>query len=86
MVPQEATVEEAYEWKSLKSLSLLPRQNNAVEVGCRGFVAKTTNWLLKRMGVKGQALRQVLKSLSEAADRSSNWLCIERKDSNWAMR
>lgn len=38
--------------------------------------------LLKRMGVKGQAVRQTVKSLSEAAEQSSNWLWIKRKDPN----
>ena len=91
---REAAVEEAYERKSLKYAEIASQAEKCnwqtkvfpVEVGCRGFVAKTTTRLLKRMGVKGQAFRQAVKSLSEAAERSSNWLWIKRKDSSWASR
>ena len=93
-VPWEAAVGEAFERKRLRYSDVAPaaelRGWNAqvlpVEVGCRGFVASSTTKLLKRMGVRGQALYKAIKSLSEAAERSSNWLWIKRKDPNWAAK
>ncbi|KAI2648768.1 Homeobox protein ceh-38 [Labeo rohita] len=55
-----------------------------VEVWCRGFVAMVTARLLKGLGVRGLALRQAVRSLSEAAERSSNWLWLKGKDPKWA--
>ena len=93
-VPWEAAVDEAYERKSLKYADITAEAEQRgwrtkllpVEVGCRGFVATSTTRLLKTMGVRGQAFRQAVKSLSEAAERSSNWLWLKRKDPNWAVR
>ena len=91
-VPWEAAVGEAYERKQLKYADMAAEAEQRgwraqvlpVEVGCRGFVATSTTKLLKRMGVRGQAFRKAVKSLSEAAERSSSWLWIKRKDPNWA--
>lgn len=57
-----------------------------VEVGCRGFVALSTIRLLKDLGIHGQALRQTIRSISEAAERSSQWIWIKWKDPCWAQR
>lgn len=43
-----------------------------VKVRCRGFVAMSTTELLKGIGVRGQAFRQAVKSVSEAAKRGSS--------------
>ena len=83
---------EAYERKRLKYSDIAAEAEQRgwraqvlpVEVGCRGFVAMSTIKLLKGMGVRGQAFRQAVKSMSEAAERGSSWLWIKRKDSNWA--
>ncbi|KAJ8406497.1 hypothetical protein AAFF_G00300710 [Aldrovandia affinis] len=74
-VPWENSVEEAYERKNLRYTELTAdakqRGWNAkvypVEVGCRGFVASSTIRLLKDLGSHGQALRQTVKKLKEAA-------------------
>ena len=57
-----------------------------VEVGSRGYVATSTTSLLKKMGVRGRSLQQAIKAVSNAAEKSSNWLWIKRKDNNWAAR
>lgn len=43
-----------------------------VEFGFCGFVGKSTTVLLKDMGLQGQALRQTIKALSNAAEQA-NW-------------
>ncbi len=93
-VPWEEGVEEAYERKNNKysDLAAEASQNGwktnifPVEVGCRGFVATSTTSLLRKIGVKGRSLQQAIKSISSAAEKSSNWLWIKRKDSIWAAR
>ncbi|KAJ8389643.1 hypothetical protein AAFF_G00118800 [Aldrovandia affinis] len=93
-VPWEAAVGEAYERKRLKYSDIAAEAEQRgwraqvlpVEVGCRGFVATSTTKLLKGMGVRGQAFRQAVKSMSEAAEQSSSWLWIKRKDPNWAAK
>ncbi|KAJ8362447.1 hypothetical protein AAFF_G00373990 [Aldrovandia affinis] len=93
-VPWEAAVGEAYERKRLKYSDIAAEAEQRgwraqvlpVEVGCRGFVATSTTKLLKGMGVRGQAFRQAVKSMSEAAERSISWLWIKRKDPNWAAK
>ncbi|XP_078118984.1 uncharacterized protein LOC144525794 [Sander vitreus] len=85
-VPWEGAVEEAYERKRLRYAELAADAQqegwNAkvcpVEVGCRGFVATSTSRLLREMGVRGKAHRQVVKDLSRAAEKGSQWLWIKR--------
>ena len=93
-VPWENAVEEAYERKKLRYTELAAEAQQRgwkakvypIEVGCRGFVASSTIKLLKDLGVHGQALRQTVRSLSEAAERSSQWIWMKRKDPCWARR
>ena len=92
-VPWENSVEEAYERKKLRYTELAAdatqRGWNAkvwpVEVGCRGFVASSTIRLLKELGIHGQALRQTVRAVSQAAERGSQWIWIKRKDPCWAI-
>ena len=46
----------------------------AVEMGCRGFVDKTTVYLLKGLGSDGRRLRSVIKELACTAERCSAWI------------
>lgn len=93
-VPWENSTNEAYERKKLRYIELAADAQQRgwkakvypVEVGCRGFVASSTIRLLKDLGIHGQALRQTIKSVSEAAERSSQWIWIKRKDPCWAQR
>ena len=69
---------EAYEHKSLRYTELAADAEHhgwkakvcPVEVGCRGFVGKSTRFL-KNMGIRGQAQRQSIKDLSNAAKQAS---------------
>lgn len=91
-VPWEDAVEEAFERKRLKYTELAADAEQRgwkakvcpVEVGCRGFVGKSTIKLLKELGVRGQTLRQTIKALSGAAEEASRWIWVKRGDSNWA--
>ena len=93
-VPWEDAVEEAYERKSLKYAELAADAEQRgwkakvcpVEVGCRGFVGKTTTRLLKDLGIRGQAQRQAIKALSSAAEWASQWLWVKRRDATWAPK
>ncbi|KAG7490126.1 hypothetical protein JOB18_028456 [Solea senegalensis] len=93
-VPWESSTEEANERKKLRYTELAAdaqqRGWNAkvypVEVGCTGFMAFSTIRLLKDHGIQGQALQQTIKSVSEATERSSQWMWIKRKDPCWAQR
>jgi len=46
----------------------------AVEVGCRGFVAKSTVNVLKSLGGVGRRLRSIIKELACTAERYSAWI------------
>jgi hypothetical protein len=93
-VPWEDSVEEAYERKRLKYSELAADAEQRgwkvriypVEVGCRGFVGRSSVRFLKDLGMRGQALQQIVKSLSNAAEEASRWLWLKRKDSIWACR
>ena len=93
-VPWENSVEEAYERKKLRYSELAAEAKQRgwntkvypVEVGCRGFVASSTIRLLRELGSHGQALRRTIRAVSEAAERSSQWIWLKRKDPCWAPR
>ena len=93
-VPWESAIEEAYERKKSKyaEIAAQARRNGwraevlPVEVGCRGFVSKSTTWLLKKMGVTGASHRKAVRALEVAAERSSNWIWIRRKQEVWAKQ
>ncbi|MGH0140562.1 UNVERIFIED_CONTAM: hypothetical protein FKN15_023230 [Acipenser sinensis] len=93
-VPWEDAVDEAYERKKLRYAQLATEAEQRgwrvrvypVEVGCRGFVAHSTTRFLRDVGFSGQELRRTVKNLSEAAERSSNWLWMRRKDSGWGSQ
>lgn len=92
-VPWEDNIDEAFERKRLRYANLAAdaeaRGWNVkvwpVEVGCRGFVARSTTRLLKEVGIRGQAQRKAIKELAKAAERSSHWLWLKRRDATWAV-
>ncbi len=50
------------------------------------IIELTVPWESSTEGIQGQALRQTIKSVSEAAERSSQWIWIKQKDPCWAQR
>lgn len=93
-VPWESSAAEAYERKKLRYTDLAEDAQQRVwrarvypvEIGCRGFVAASSIRVLKDLGIQGQPLRQTIKSVSEAAEKSSQWIWVKRKDPCWAHR
>ncbi|XP_078458809.1 uncharacterized protein LOC144723905 [Lampetra planeri] len=93
-VPWEDSVDEAYERKHLRYADLAAKARHhgwntevrPVEVGCRGFVATSTTRLLRDLGIKGQSQRSAIRAVSEAAEGSSQWLWMKRKDPSWAPK
>ena len=45
-----------------------------VEVGCRGFIARSTRSFLSNIGLPTKALRATIKTLQEEAEAASNWI------------
>lgn len=93
-VPWEEAIDEAYERKKLRYSHLAAEAEGRgwtvkvrpVEVGCRGFVANSTVRLLKEVGIRGQAQRNSIKELAAAAERSSHWLWLRRKETVWGAK
>ncbi|TWW54580.1 hypothetical protein D4764_0274410 [Takifugu flavidus] len=93
-VPWEEAIGEAYERKRLRYANLAAEAEGRgwsvkvwpVEVGCRGFVSRTTTKLLKEMGIRGQAQRRAVKELAATAEQSSHWLWLKRRDISWAAK
>lgn len=93
-VPWEEAIDEAYERKKLRYSHLAAEAEGRgwtvkvrpVEVGCRGFVANSTVRLLKEVGIRGHAQRKSIKELAAAAERSSHWLWLRRKETVWGAK
>ena len=93
-VPFEDSVEEAYERKKLRYADLGAEAEQRgwkvrfcpVEVGCRGFVARSAVSLLGELGVRGQSLRKIVKEMSDEAVRSSQWIWYRRNSVSWGSK
>lgn len=93
-VPWEDSVEEAYERKKLKYADLAAEAEQRgwkarvcpVEVGCRGFIARSTLSLLGELGISGRSLQQVINQLSEEALKGSQWIWLRRNDVSWGPK
>ena len=93
-VPWESSVEEAYERKKLRYAELGAEAEQRgwkvrirpVEVGCRGFVARSAVSLLRELGGRGQSVRKVVKELSDEAAQASQWIWIRRSNSSWGVK
>ena len=89
--PWEDHIEEANEMKRLKYDELRELCTSKgwaarclpVEVGVRGFPAQSVHHLLSVFCVKGKERRTIVKNISEAAERASNWLWIKSGQVNW---
>ena len=92
-VPWEENAEEAHERKRLKYDELLESCRakgwrascSPIEVGARGFLARSLSKAFTDIGLVGERKRKALKSISEIADRTANWLWIKRS-SAWTSQ
>ena len=91
-VPWEDSIFEAYERKKSKYTELAAEMESngwhtdicPIEVTARGFVARSTVNLLRKLGLVGQELRRITKELSAKAEHSSRFLWYRRNDKKWA--
>ncbi|KAK0135126.1 hypothetical protein N1851_029059 [Merluccius polli] len=54
-----------------------------IEVGCRGFAARSLCRAYSLLGISGAAKRRAIKSATEASERASRWIWIKRSE-KWA--
>ena len=92
-VPWEENAEEAHERKKLKYDELVELcKNNGwkakctpIEVGSRGFVARSLCKALSDIGLTGSKKRKVNNKIIKTAERSANWLWLKR-NSSWMTK
>ena len=90
-VPWEEALEEAYERKKLRYTDLVEecKVNGwkavcyPVEVGARGFVARSMGKLLKELGICGKERRTITRNLVKTTETSSNWLWLKSGEGEW---
>ena len=92
-VPWEENAEETHERKKLKYDELVELcKNNGwkakctpIEVGSRGFVARSLCNALSDIGLTGSEKRKVINKIIKTAERSVNWLWLKR-NSSWMTK
>lgn len=52
-----------------------------IEVGCRGFPAKSVRYFLQRVGLEPKRLKKATRDIAAAAESSSRWLWLKRAQS-----
>ncbi|XP_063056077.1 uncharacterized protein LOC134450154 [Engraulis encrasicolus] len=85
-VPWEDRLEEAFERKLSKYAGLVSECQQSgwrakclpVEVGCRGFAARSLASALGHLGIVGLHKRRAIRNTTEAAERASRWLWLKR--------
>jgi len=91
IVPWEERCDEAYERKAAKYTQLTEECRKKgckawlfpVEVGTRGFPAKSMWKMLTELGITGQQRKQAIRSVSSAAEKASCWLWRRRDERSW---
>ena len=92
-VPWEESCEEAHESKALKYGSLLQECRDKgwqawlfpVEVGCRGFPARSVWQLMAALGLSNKEKKRATRRLGEEAERASCWIWSRRNDKKWGL-
>ena len=90
-VPWESRCEEAFERKTAKYADLLAQCRALgwhswlfpVEVGARGFPAKSLWRLFMAFGVTGKERKRAVARMATAAERASSWLWLKREERSW---
>ena len=85
-VPWEDRLEEAFERKLSKYAGLISDCQQAgwrarclpVEVGCRGFAARSLARAFSILGIEGERKRKAIRNTTDAAERASRWLWLKR--------
>lgn len=85
-VPWEENILEAHEWKKSKYDELLAQCRTSgwkatclpIEVGSRGFTAKSLWGAMSDIGLVGTPKRLALKSITDKAESCAKWLFLKR--------
>ena len=93
-VPWEENMDEAFERKKLRYKNLRMEcedkgwacQVMPIEVGCRGFIGRTTTSYLTRLGLTNRARRRATQQLQTAAERASSWIWSKARKSTTARQ
>ena len=93
-VPWEENMEEAFERKKLRYENLRMEcedkgwacQVMPIEVGCRGFIGRTTTSYLTRLGLTNRARRRATQQLQTVAERASSWIWSKVRKSTTAWQ
>ena len=95
-VPWEENMEEVFERKKLRYKNLRMDcedegwtcQVMPIEVGCRGFIGRTTTSYLTRLGLTNRARRRATQQLQTAAERASSWIWskVRKSTTVWQNR
>ena len=88
-VPCEERLDEAYERKLAKYSDLVEGCQQAgwkakcfpVEVGCRGFAARSPTSAFSKLGLLGAAKSKAVRNATDAAERASRWLWMKGGES-----
>lgn len=88
-VPWENNIAERHEFKMSKYQNLTDeltrKQWNtrlfAVEVGARGFPAKSLRFMFKELGLPSSSIKKACNVCGESAEEASRWLWIKKYDS-----
>ena len=87
-VPYESRMDEANIYKTEKYASLAKSLMEAgfrarvlaIEIGARGFVGASAYTLMKELSISGKKRTRALKSMAEAAEKSSSWIWSRRNE------
>ena len=93
-VPWEENMEESFERKKLRYDNLRMEcedkgwacQVMPIEVGCRGFIGRTTTSYLTRLGLTNRARWRATQQLQTAAERASSWIWSKVRKSTTAWQ
>ena len=88
-VPWEDRIEESHQIKGQKYDHIVTEaiQNGwqaycfPVEVGCRGFPAKSLSWMLRSLGLPSTKCKKAIIDIGKVAERCSKWLWLKRNAS-----
>ena len=92
--PSEENMEEAFKGKKLQYENLRMHcedkgwacQVMPIEVGCHGFIGRTTTSNLTRLGLTNRARQRATQQLQTAAERASRWIWSKVRKSTTAWQ
>ncbi len=89
MVPWEERLATSHQLKKAKYQDLVDEAvvkgwhatSYPIEVGCRGFPAKSVHYFLQSVGLEPKQLKKAIRDIAAGAESSSRWLWLKRAHS-----